>query len=253
MRISIYFILLLLVSQTAKAQDWLVTTSADTLKGEIAIELPMERYEEITLKNDDGKQRFKAYQIVEFVHEGKTYKTVKHSDVYRIMLQESEGYLSHFRYRENQGYEFASILLVKTDGESLEISNLTFKRSLSNFLKDCETVVEGFENKKYKRSDLDQIIIDYNNCIDQKTQYISSAVTVKEEPEVSNHPGIAVIDSILKKTDGNSDLNAMLDDIKSKLSKGQAVPGYLKSALTEQAAEMTDIKADVEKLLELLK
>lgn len=256
MRFSIYTILLLILSPAVYAQDWLVTTSADTLKGEIAIELPMERYEELTIKNDDGKQRFKAYQIIEFEYKGQMYKTVKHAGVYRIMLVESDGYLSQFRYRADQGFEFSSIFLLKTDGESLEVSNLTFKRSLSKFLEDCQTVVDGLENKKYKRSDLDQIVADYNACIDKKT---SNALATQNTPKAPvqiaqvNHPGISIIESIQKKIDNTGDLNAMLNDIKSKLSKGENVAGYLKSALKEQAAGQENIKEEVDQLLETIK
>ncbi len=245
----IYIILLFLIGHTVNAQDWLITTSADTLKGEIAIELPMERYEEITIKNDDGKQRFKAYQVVEFERDGQKYKTVKRASVYQVMLVESEGYLSHFRYRENQGYEFSSPFLVKSDGGSMEVSSLTFKKSLSGFLEDCQVVVDGLANKKYKRSDLDQIIDDYNNCIDEKSSYTASDDT----PEVLDNPAIAIIERILNQNSSNDDLTAMLVDIKSKLSKGQTVPDYLKSALKEQTATLEDIKSDVEELLELLK
>lgn len=256
MRFSIYIILSLIFSQAAYAQDWLVTTSADTLKGEIAIELPMERYEEFTLKNDEGKQRFKAYQVIEFEHKGQKYKTVKHAGVYRIMLVESDGYLSQFKYRADQGFEFSSIFLLKTDGESLEVSNLTFKRSLSNFLEDCQTVVDGLENKKYKRADLDQIVIDYNACIDKKTSNaLANENTPKAPVQVTqvNHPGISIIESIQKKIDNSGDLNAMLNDIKSKLTKGENVAGYLKSALKEQAAGQENIVEEVDQLLETIK
>ena len=253
MRSSLYTILLFLVSQATNAQDWLVTTTADTLRGEIAIELPMERYEEITLKSADGKQRFKAYQVIEFVKDDQKYRTKKQAGVYKVMLVVSEGYLSQFRYRENQGYEFSSIYLVKTDGESMEVSNLTFKRSLSNFLEDCQTVVDGLENKKYKRSDLDKIIVDYNTCINEKSSFIISTEDQKKMPEVTNHQGIAIINGILKKTNDNADLNAILNDIKSKLSKGESIPGYLTSALMEQTADLKDIKEGVDQLLESIK
>ena len=253
MRFSIYIILLLILSPAAYAQDWLVTTSADTLKGEIEIELPMERYEELTLKNDEGKQRFKAYQVIEFEHNGQKYKTVKHAGVYRIMLVDSEGYLSQYRYRVDQGYEFASVFLMKTDGESLEISNLTFKRSLSKFLDDCQSVVDGLTNKKYKRADLDQIVSDYNACIEKKTSKVQVTENTSKSPTQVDHPGIAIIESILMKIDNSGDLYAMLNDIKSKLSSGEKVAGYLKSALKEQAADQENIKEEVDQLLETIK
>ncbi|MTI39796.1 hypothetical protein [Fulvivirga lutimaris] len=253
MRFSIYIILLFILSPAVYAQDWLVTTSADTLHGEIAIELPMERYEELTIKNDDSKQRFKAYQVIEFEHKGQKYKTVKHAGVYRIMLVDSDGYLSQFRFRADQGYEFASVFLLKTDGESLEVSNLTFKKSLAKFLEDCETVVDDLENKKYKRSDLDQIVADYNSCINEKTANKLTSETTSETSTSVSHPGIPIIESILKKIDTTSDLSAMLNDIKSKLSKGENVAGYLKSALKEQAAGQENIKEEVDQLLETIK
>ncbi len=227
------------------AQDWVITTTQDSISGAINIEMATDNYEEIVVKNDAGKTRLKAHQFIEFNLDGQKYKTVKQAGKYRIMKVGKEGYLSLYFFRQDGAFDFGTQYLSKVTGDGILVPNISFKKGMSKFLADCSSIEQGFEQGKYKKSKLNELIDDYNNCIANNTVSLEN-----ESPEDNDNPLTLLIDSIKSKIDpSNSELQSLLNDIKSKIKQGNTVPGYLKSALTDQTAGMENIKAEVEELL----
>ncbi len=227
------------------AQDWVITTAQDSLSGEIQIELAADNYEEIVVKNDAGKTRLKAHQFIGFNLDGQKYKTVKQGGKYRIMKVAQEGYLSLYYFRQDGAFDFGTQYLGKVTGDGIIVPNISFKKGISKFLDDCSIIEQGFDNGKYKKSKINELIDDYNNCIAKNTLSIE-----KESPVDIENALTLLIDSIKNKVDAsNTELQSLLSDIKGKIKQGNTVPGYLKSALTEQTAGMENIKAEVEELL----
>jgi hypothetical protein len=246
MRLFILFISLGL-STIVSAQDWVITTKQDSIYGKINIELAMTAYEEIVIKTDEGKQRLKAYQFIEFSNDGTTYQTVKLDGKYRIMKLEKEGYLSLYRYRQDGAFDFGTQYLLKSGGEGLLIPNLTFKKAIMKYLNDCSKIEQGFENGDYKKSEIHKLIDDYNNCITKNSKITKIEIVDKEIIESRE---LNLIDAIKSKIDASeTELHSLLIDIKTKLREGNAIPGYLKSALKEQTEGMSVIKTEVEELL----
>ncbi len=245
------FVICVLFSGLIYGQDTLITTQGDTLSGKIGIELPSETFEEITLKNDEGKTRLKAYQFVSFVKDGVPYRTIKLAGVYRIMQVEIDGYLSLYYYRADGSYQFATLYTQKIDGEGLLISNFNFRKPMAKFLSDCETVANDLEEGKYKKSDLPEIINVYNKCISDNTFISKNGL---QEVENVDDPAITLIAKMKENLgDGNAELTTLLNDILNKVGKKQSVPGYLQNALIEQTKGNEALEADAAKLIELLK
>lgn len=254
---------LCLISCWCYAQnDYVVTIHRDTIRGEVQILLPSERYEEVTIKNDEGTQRFKAFQFLEVGKDSLVYRTVKFGEIYKIMQLDKEGYLSLLSFRSNGSYAFGAKYLLKKTGDGIEVPTLLFKKLMSDFLSDCEEVEKKIEDKTYKRNDLEQVVEHYNKCIQSQTQdmYADTSEDKKVKPKKVSEPtpAGAKIEAIKKKLQtirsGEApELMVLLNDIESKLANDEKVPGYMLSALKDQGAKLNDVSADVAELVELLK
>lgn len=240
--------------------DYVITTQRDTVKGTVQILLPAERYEEITIETENDSRRLKAFQLLELRKDSLIYKSVKLGEVYRIMQLEKDGYLSLLSFRPDGNYAFGSKYLLKKSGEGIEVPTLLFKKLMADFLSDCDEVESKIKDKTYKRSDLEAIVTNYNECIQSQTvDLYTAAKEVKTPPVETLAPG-AVSDklqTIRKKLQtirsGEApELTVLLNDVESKLKKGEKVPSYMLSALKEQGAKLNDVNQDVTELVELL-
>ncbi|UII30250.1 hypothetical protein LVD17_18310 [Fulvivirga ulvae] len=241
--------------------DYVVTTLRDTIRGEVQILLPSERYEEITIKTDDGIRRFKAFQFIEVGKDSLVYRSVKFGEIYKVMQLDSEGYLSLLSFRSDGNYSFGARYLSKKTGEGIEVPTLLFKKIMSDFLSDCDEVEKKIEDKTYKRNDLEKLVSHYNSCIESQTRDMYSdtssdkKITAKKTPEIS--PAGEKIAAIKKKlqtirSSEAPELMVLLNDIESKLGNNEKVPGYMLAALKEQGARVNGVNAEVIELVELL-
>ncbi len=247
MKISLLLSLLLISASFILAQDSVLLTSGKTVEGKVIIDLPETGYEKIRVKSNDGKYSFKAHEFISFRKGDQKYVTLKLDQKYRIMKAMNDGYLSLYYYREGEAYDFNTKYLHKKDGTGVVVPTITFKKVMLNFLKDCPQVVKDLDNDQYKRNDIETLITDYNNCIDSNT--IKAKLNLKEVANTEN-PAIELIDNLMMTLDGrNKELITLLKDIQTKVVQDQPVPGYLKSALKEQTANLESIKSEVAALL----
>jgi hypothetical protein len=133
----------------------------------------------------------------------------------------------------------------------MEVPNLTFKKSLSEFLSDCEDVSAKVKNGDYSKKDLDQIISEYNTCIGKRT---TGAVAEKvDNPKLQN------IDVLMRSIEAKEDFSTkkdaldILKDIRSKAANGEAIPGYLMEGLKSNLSGQADLNETLEKLIASLK
>jgi len=124
----------------------------------------------VTIKNGQDKQHFKVYEV-KLLTKGKgVYHTFKINGKYQLALLVKEGYLSIYKIMNSEvptSTAFETVILIKKDGSQLVVPNLGFKKYMANFLEDCDVVVNGFVNKEYKKSEVEKIVDDYNNCIEE--------------------------------------------------------------------------------------
>ncbi|UII26592.1 hypothetical protein LVD15_25400 [Fulvivirga maritima] len=258
---SLIILILLFVAHFSHAQDdYLVTLKRDTIKGEVQILLPSDRNEEIMFKTGDDKTRYKAYQFLEFYHEGEHYVPVKMTEKYAIMKVIKSGYLSLLSYRVDNNYDFGNLYLLKKTGEGTEVPTFLFKKVMADFLANCTQVSKKIENKEYKRSDIETIVDEFNNCIIRQTAdtYSGEAPAKKSTPKVTDHPALSIIKNIKSTlagydTEETEDILALLSDLNDKISTGEKVPSYMIGALKEEAGAFDKIQADVEALVEAIK
>ncbi len=238
MKLISLFILSLLTSFSAFGQtDQLITLKGDTLTGKTSVSFNRSTaMQTVTIKNGQDKQHFKIYEV-KLLTKGKgVYHTFKINGKYQLALLVKEGYLSIYKIMNSEvstSTAFEIVILIKKDGSQLVVPNLGFKKYMAKFLSDCKTVAKGFSENAYKKSDLEKIVGDYNNCIAENTvDFNKRKVEINQSPQKVEQ--IMGLTTTIKKDGNLADLEAvleMLDDLKNKFDKGSSVPAYLKAAL----------------------
>ena len=233
-------------------QDYLVTNKGDTLRGKIKI-MSYDRLDRVQVNDQKKKTVFTAMQVKEVFFDGAAYHPKQAENSIRFMKLVKPGYLSLYSARD-ESQNYSKRYLIKRDGAMIEVPNLSFKKSMIDFLGDCETVKEKLGGKDYGKKDLDQIIDDYN-------AFIESNTTANQEARAFRQKAATKIDPLqkLKKTvqDQNEfpskkDALDLIDDIIAKIKGGQAIPNYLVEGLQKYLADIEATKEDLEKALDFL-
>lgn len=221
--------LCLWITLTAFAQaDYVVLTSTDTLHGQVTLLMPEPYTERLTITLADDERTFRASQLLAVRKDGTLYKGVRFGDKYRIMKQLSDGYLTLFEYRYDDSFHFGAQYLQKANGTGMEVPNIGFRSSMSNFVeRECPAFAEKINNKAYKRNDVIQLVRDFNEeCMAQ---------------EITNSKPTAPLAS-----DKLFELADLLQDIQKKQAAGESIPSYMVNALKAYSQE--DIKSALNNL-----
>ena len=213
-------------------EDFVVTLENDSIKGKVGF-TRRSYYDEVEVRNDDGKQTFKAYQIISADKDGTKYFPITYKNRRTIGKVVTKGGLSHYLVMAEGINGFGNAILVREDGAVLQVSNIGFKKRLIEFLRSCPIVAEKIENKEIPASDLDTILPLYNS-------------------ECSNIPPAQEVADIQKTAESNqlSDFAQLIIDIQSKIDAGEKVPSYMIDALksTDSSAIQEDLQALIKKL-----
>lgn len=196
-----------LVFHTSTAQgDYLVTNLADTVFGNIGF-VSGASFDEVTVKTYEGKKTFVSYKINLVRHKGDTYVPILIDNKGVMGKQIVKGSLSLYRIRGESQYDFATKILLKGNGKYVEVSNLGFKKYISDFLEECATVSNKILDGTYKSGDLEEIAEEYNSkCQNTVKPSLGSSLELME-------------------------LYPILRDINTKKENGESIPLYLREAL----------------------
>ena len=104
------------------------------------------------------------------------------------------------------------------------------------------SISNAVNDKKYKKQDLARLTQDYNDCLQSKG--VNNAVQASsdntqssaEQLSKSLEQKLSDFSTLLKYSDkisNKSDVMAMFNDVSGKLRRKEAIPNYLKTALTE--------------------
>ncbi len=230
---------------------YLISVKGDTLKGEVKL-LSYDIIDRVQLTVDKKKKSYTALEVKTISLNDLSYHSIRHNNRYQFMVLLKNGYLSLYGFRIEKQFNFDGRYLVKRDGQSIEVPNLTFKKSMQEFLKDCMSVCDQIKNGGLGRKNLDTLITLYNICIDQKTK----PTTLANIPSVANEislPALETLQGKVEKSDLSTkqDILDLIKDIDAKTKGKQPVPNYLIEGLKGYLGT-TEYKEDLEKLIETI-
>lgn len=243
------FLTLLIVacSLGGYAQDYLVTTKRDTLRGRLSIS-SFPTMDKVVVSVDKKKTEYLGTSVHVLVLDSQVYKPVRTSDAYRLMKLSRAGMVSLFYARQSPGTPYNVPFVVKRSGEAMEVTALRFKKSMASFLEDCSSIKNKIEQDKLGKKDLEKIIDEYNLCMDQQT---SKAMVSSEDPRLV---ALNTMNTRFEKDATiTSDTRDILKDIYAKVRENKSIPNYLIEGLRESLKDRSEYQEDLEMLITKLK
>jgi hypothetical protein len=252
--IVLVFLLMLTYLFSSAQGDQVVTIKGETLTGTLKpLAFGPDKKIQVT-DADKKKTTVPLLQVKYYTFKGDTYRPVKGPQGYTFMKVLKDGYATLYAFQMENQTSYDGRFLVKKDGESTEIPNLSFKKIMTRFLDDCEEVSAKVDNGVLSKKDIDQIIDEYNQCIEQRTAAREKAVATRVEAVKK----ISTWDVLEEKVkgypafEGKESALEMITEIKNKIARGEKVPNFLtsglKSSLTQQDLQeaLTNALKDLE-------
>lgn len=248
---KLLLVVLLPISLSANAQDFVVTAGMDTIKGKASI-LSYDVIDRIQVIDGKQKHQFTAVQVRAVQIGNDQFRPVLGDNGYRMMKLVMDGTMSLYLAKTKDGFYYEISFLVKRSGESMEVPNLSFKKMMTNFLGDCPTVKEKINQGELGRKDVKKIITEYNECIDVQTRQI-----ISQKPVDTSDPRIVAIAGLQEKLEkssvaGQKDMMDILKDIRGKVSKNEPVPNYLLESLKSGLKDVPELQADLQNVVTLV-
>jgi hypothetical protein len=249
-RHALLVLILLLIQPVVRGQDYLVTTSSDTLRGEVR-PLMFGPEKKVQIKTAAGKEIYSILQTRFFVLDGVSYFPVKGPQGYTFMQLVKQGYLSLYRFQPEKSNVFSGQFLRKADGTGIELPNIGFKKQMTDFLADCEDVTARIESGDLKKSDIDAIIDGYNACIHNRTQGVRQDIQVRVEAKSALTLWNELETAIGKESDFENRDTAleMVADIQSRVSRGEKVPNFIIQGLKNAIGDRPSLSEPFAKAL----
>ncbi|HEX5170680.1 MAG TPA: hypothetical protein VFW11_16015 [Cyclobacteriaceae bacterium] len=238
------FLLFMLAYQCSHAQsDYLVTTRGDTVRGELKL-LFYGPEKKVQVKTDKDKTTYSILNTKSFFYEGEYYRPAKGPEGYLFMKVIKPGYLSILAYQVDKSSSYDGRYLMRADGQGIEVPNIGFKKQMSRFLSDCESVSLKIEQDTYNKRDLEQIVDEYNLCIDKKTAQTNQAISQEKEKGTKANSWDVLVEKINQHADfeGKETALEMTADIKNRLQRGEKIPAFVVDGLKNTLAEQTELK-----------
>lgn len=243
-------ILFLLIHQCTQAQDYVVTSKGDTLMGKVK-PLTYGPDKKVQLVTDNKKKN--VYPIVQtraFRFNDEMYHPIRTATGYTFMKLVKQGYLSLYAFQPENQVGYDGLYLVKKDGSNLEVPNLTFKKLMTRFLSDCEVVSKKIDDGTYGKKELDQIITEYNECIDRRSHETEAIVS----RQYVQNKQVSAWDNLEEKVKAKTDLKdkettlEMIGEIKNKIRRNEKVPNFLIEGLKSSLSD-ADLAEELQKAL----
>ena len=235
------------------AQDYVVTAKGDTIKGEVKL---MSFGSNSTVKltgSDKKKSTYTIFQVQSFAYKNEIYQPVKGPNGYTFMKLKKAGYLSLYAFQIPNQLTFDGLYLTKKDGTSMEVPNLSFKKMMTKFLSECDSVVNKIDKGRLTRRHLDAIVDEYNACIISKTIDYTKMISLQTEQAVKISAWDILEEKLKVKADFDGKVSAleMITEIKGKIKKDEKVPNFLTEGLTK-ILNPTELKIELENALKEL-
>ena len=135
-------------SLAVNGQDFVVTNRLDTLPGKVLIR-SYPNMDKVQLNTQEKKKEYAATALSTVFLDRQIYRPVLVTDGFRLLKLERSGMVSLYMGRQSPGTPYNIPFLVKRSGESLEVTVLRFKNTMTKFLSDCSSIKQKIEEGKY--------------------------------------------------------------------------------------------------------
>lgn len=243
-------LILILIHQCVRGQDYLVTTSSDTLRGEIR-PFMFGPEKKVQVRNDDGKETYSITQTRFFTVDGVSYYPVKGPYGYTFMQLVKSGYLSLYRFQPENSNVYGAMYLRKADGDGMELPNIGFRKQMTEFLADCEDVSARIDDGSLKRADIEEIIDGYNDCVARRTQNVRQEIRV----HVQTKSALTLwneLETAIKKEGNFENRDTALEivaDIQKRVGRGEQVPNFIIQGLKDAVGDRPSLSGPLEQAL----
>ncbi|HQQ98856.1 MAG TPA: hypothetical protein PLX35_16405 [Cyclobacteriaceae bacterium] len=250
-RLIISILTLAGITGFAQTQDIVVTAKGDSLTGKAKI-MAYDVIDRVQLTEGKTKKQFTAVQV-QGVRVGDTwYGPVRTEYGYRMMKILQPGFLSLYLGRAQNSMVYDVQFLVRRDGRTMEVPNLTFKKNMQEFLSDCPKVKEDLAAEKLTKKDIMTIVKEFNACLEPSGAKSSDHTAVV--PDTDNRiTALQHLKDNLTNSDiaSRSDAIDILNDLQDKIKKNQSIANYQIEALRSML-KGTVVETESEKLVALL-
>jgi len=248
-------LLFIFVSASANsiAQDYVVTTKIDTIRGIVKPSFVGQNSKVQVTTTDKKKTNYPLFEVRAFTFKNEVYHPMKGPNGYTFMKLIKGGYLSYYAFQLQNQITFDGYYLSKMDGTGIEVPNLGFKKTLTKFLSDCDSLVSKIDKGDLGKRDMEEIVTYYNNYINGKTADQSKQIIVLADQGKKITSWYALEEKLKGQPDFDGKQNAldMITDIKGKISRGEKVPNFLTEGL-KSIINPTELKTDLENALKEL-
>ncbi|MBS1680530.1 MAG: hypothetical protein JST48_02355 [Bacteroidetes bacterium] len=247
----LFFLFTLSLSVRAQQKDYIITLAGDSIPGELKLISMDKGIDRVQVIFNSKKKTFTALQTKRVVKNGDTYHPVKHETSFKFMKVLKHGYLSLYAFNTTNAQVWDGNYLYKNDGTGMDVPNLGFKKYMSNFLSDCESVKNKIEEGKLGKRNVIEIVEAYNLCIDERTKNILKTVPTDNRETSAIKKLLTEISAENFPT--QKDALDILNDIQNKLNKKESVPNYQIEGLKLSLKDKPALLSQAEKLIILLK
>jgi hypothetical protein len=247
-------LILLILPVAAFAQtDYVITSKADTLRGEVRL-LTYDNIDRIQITIGKKKEMFTALQVLSVFYEQKIYKPIRLENRVVLMQQLKSGYLSLYAFRMPNQTTFDGRYLYRLDGKHQEVPNLGFKKIMSGYLENCADISNKIKTGEIGKKELEQILDEYNACMESAKPVINTPT--KPEPIVTELT--TAIQKLKAKIAGQEfsskkDAIDLLTDLEQKAGRKEVIPNYLSEGLKSYLSAVSEVQTELEVVLKLLK
>jgi hypothetical protein len=249
MKTILFFLVAVATFQLQAQDDYVVTLKKDTLRGTVRI-LSYDLMDRVSVKTKGKKTTLTGVEARLLFIDSVSYAPVQHDNSIRFMRIIRAGYLTLYGYRQQNQTNYDSRLLVKMNGEKLDLPNIGFKKILSDFLSDCNSTSQKIKNGEFERSKIEAIVDDYNTCVADQNKV--AIFTAKPTPLIEAI-GALRIKVERSSIDSRKDVLDLIADLDGKAKNNQTIPPYLSNGLKSYLGDKKEFEVELNNVLELLK
>ncbi len=249
--VQILFILICLTGyQISTAQsDYVVTLQGDTVNGKVKF-LNYGVEKKVQVSDLNGKKIiYNILQAKSVRLDNEIYDPVRTPQGYAYMKIIKKGYLSLYAFQQPNQNTWDGRYLLKKDGSGIELPNIGFKKILKKFLEDCPDVTARIESRELPRTKINEIVEEYNNCIDYNTKNQKLVRTTDQTGKITVWNTLETEVTNMGAFDEKASVLEMINEIKSKIKKEEKVPNFLTEGLKEALKDQSSVQNLLEKAL----